>query len=204
MNGITSVVKGNIKLGEGDTWNVNLPPILTCKDKPCYTEGKCYNLKAWNLYPSAQKSWLFNWNHYNSHPDKFFSDIVRKIKNARKPPQWFRWQSSGEIPDQRYLHGIKRVARECPEVKFLVFTKRYDLSFRNIPSNLQVIASAWPGFNIPKHILRRFPVAWMNDGRETRQKARRRQKVDCPGYCPSCRICWSLSDKKRDVVFHLH
>jgi len=202
MDGNTRVAKGNVKLGEGDTWNVNLPPIMVCQEKPCYKEGCCYNFKAWRLFPSTRKSWMFNWNHYANHPDKFFNDVIRRIKGARKPPKWFRWQAAGEIPDQRYLHGIKRVARECPEIKFLVFTKQFDLSFRNIPSNLQVVISAWPGIEIPKHLLRRFPVAWMIDGRETRK--RRRKRFECKGHCPSCRVCWNLSDTKKDVAFNRH
>lgn len=200
MNG-TSVSKGNIKLGEGDTWQVNINPHETCQDKPCYKEGLCYNFKAWRQWPSCRKSWSHNFNHYVDNPNGFFDDVIGKITRARKPPVWFRWQAAGEIVDQVYFDGMKRVAIACPDVKFLAFTKRYDLKLHRIPENLEVVISAWPGVEIPQHLRRRFPVAWMMDGRETR---RTRKLAKCPGYCPKCRACWSLSRTKRDVAFIKH
>jgi len=200
MNG-TSVVKGNMKLGERDTWNVNLNPHDTCKDKPCYAEGCCYNFKACRLFPSVQKSWIHNFKHYMENPVEFFDDIIQKIKQAKKPPVWFRWQAAGEIPDQAYFEGMKRVARALPQVKFLAFTKQYHLKLHRIPENLQVVISAWPGIEIPRRLRRRFPVAWMFDGRE---KRRTRTLAKCSGHCPTCRACWSLSRTKRDVAFIKH
>lgn len=199
----TSVVKGNVKLGKKGTWNVNLPPDVICRilNMPCWREGCCYNAKAWRLYPSVRKSWMNNWNHYTNSPVQFFDDIILKIKNARKPPKWFRWQAAGEIPDQRYFDGMKRVAKIFPEIRFLSFTKRYDLSLIRIPSNLQVVISAWPEMEIPAKLRRRFPVAWMRDGREIR---RPRRLAKCTGHCPTCRACWSLSRTKRDVAFDRH
>lgn len=204
MKNITSVVKGNVKMGENDTWNVNLPPHKVCTERQCFKEGCCYNFKAWRLFPSCRKSWLHNWNHYLTNPTKFFDDIIGKISRARKPPQWFRWQAAGEIPDQAYFEGMKRVSAMFPGIKFLAFTKNFDLSFRNIPENLQIVASAWPGIEIPENILRRFPIAWMVDDRETRHTRRRRAIAKCTGHCPSCRICWSLGKLEKDVAFLRH
>jgi len=199
----TSVVKGNAKLGERDTWNVNLPPHVICKilNMPCFTEGCCYNFKAWRRYPRVRESWMNNCNHYFENPIQFFDDIIEKIQKARKPPKWFRWQAAGEIPDQEYFDGMKHVAKEFPEIRFLAFTKRYDLELIRIPSNLKIVISAWPGMEIPRKLRRRFPIAWMIDGRETR---RTRRLVKCPGHCPTCRACWSLDRTKRDVAFPKH
>jgi hypothetical protein len=198
---IVSITKGNMKLGEKETWNINLPPHLSCKDKPCFKEGCCYNFKAWRQYPNVRESWGHNSDLYSSSPKKYFDSVIDKIKKATKPPKFFRWHAAGEIPDQEYFRGIKRVAREFPKIKFLCFTKQYHLYFREIPENLQVIISAWPGLDIPKSLRKRFPVAWMMDGRENRKP---RNPVECPGHCPSCRACWNLSKMKRDVVFHKH
>jgi len=199
----TSVIKGNSKLGEKDTWNVNLPPHIICNilNMPCFKEGCCYNFKAWRLWPAVRQSWMNNFNHYFDDPKQFFEDIISKIRNARKPPKWFRWQAAGEIPDQNYFNEMKRVAKLFPEIRFLVFTKRYDLSLIRIPANLQVVISAWPGVEIPEKLRRRFPIAWMFDGRETR---RHRRLAECTNHCPTCRACWSLNRTKRDVAFHRH
>ena len=198
----TAIVKGNIKLGEGNTWNVNLPPIMTCQDMPCYKEGCCYNGKAWRLWPSVRKSWMNNWNHYKENPVKFFNDIILRIRRAKKPPKFFRWHAAGEIPDQNYYDGMVMVAELFPHIKFLAFTKNYSLAWGIIPKNFQVVISAWPGVRLPKVLRDRFPVAWMEDGREKRYK---RNPVACSGFCPTCRhACWGLSKMKRDVVFPRH
>jgi len=197
----TLISKGNMKIGEKKTWNINLAPTKTCQDKPCFKEGCCYAMKALRLYPQTRYAWNFNFEHYSENPKYFFSDIAKAIQSAKNKPKWFRWHSAGEIPDQNYFLGIKRIARMFPKIKFLVFTKKYDLTFRLIPSNLQVVISAWPGIEIPKNLRKRFPIAWMVDGRETRTP---KNGFECPGYCPTCRACWSLSKTKKDVIFHKH
>lgn len=196
-----SVSKGNMKLGS--IWNLNLPPCQMCQGRPCYNEGCCYNKKAWDLYPSVRTSWSRNWNYYKQFPNKFFKTISQKIKASKNPPKHFRWHAAGDIPDQKYFVGMKRIAREFPEIKFLVYTKNYNLIFRDIPKNLQVVISAWPGVELKKS-LRRFPVAWMLDGRETRHTNRKRKTVSCPGSCEKCKSCWNLSKVNKDVIFKKH
>jgi len=197
--GKTRISKGNIKIGN-NTWNINLPPHKTCQKRACFKEECCYNFKAWRMFPSVRMAWDSNWNHYNEDKTQFFDDIILSLTRAKNPPKWFRWQAAGEIPDQEYFEGMKRVAVAFPEIKFLVFTKKYDLYFYNIPKNLNIVISAWPGMEIPRRLKRRFPIAWMIDGRETRKP---KNGFECPGHCPECRACWSLS-KGKDVIFHRH
>lgn len=193
---------GNKKLGKKSTWNINLPPHLTCMNRKCFTEGCCYNLKAWRLFPTVKISWVKNWLFYIENSTKYFDEIINKIHRAKKLPEFFRWHASGDIPNQAYFDGMKRVAYICSEVKFLVFTKNFDLIFKGIPKNLEIIISAWPGVKLPPHLRRRFPIAWFIDGRETRKTTKK--VVDCPGKCDECRICWNLSERKKHVAFHKH
>jgi len=194
------ISKKNVKLG--NIWNLNLPPKNVCQEKPCYKEGCCYNAKAWRQYPSVRISWKKNWDSLQESSDVFFETIINKIKRSYKKPYFFRWHAAGEIPTQEYLEGMKKASLTFPEIKFLVYTKQYFLTFENIPSNLQIIISAWPNLDISDYLLENFPIAWMLDGRETRHESRKTFK--CPGKCSKCKICWKLGKIKKDVCFTRH
>ena len=202
MKSVPSLQRGNRKLGKNKTWNINLPPHLICIGRKCFEEGCCYNFKAWRLYPSTKLSWVKNWLLFFNDSETYFDHIIGRIQRSTKPLKYFRWQAAGDIPNQIYLEGMKRVARSCPNTKFLVFTKNFDLTFKEIPKNLEIAISAWPGVKLPKHLRARFPVAWFIDGRETRYG--RKEVIDCPGQCEKCRKCWNLSKTNKDVKFLKH
>ena len=198
------ISKGNMKIDR--TRNLSLPPVETCKGLPCLNEG-CYAMKAWRLYPSVQISWGDNWRSFNKNADAFFDAIIGKIKRMKKDKDFFRWHTGGEIPNQKYLNGMIRVALAHPKVKFLVFTKRYYLDFSEKPKNLEIVPSSWPGLKIPHKKIREqgFQVAWMDDGRDNRRIQRNAKNVyECPGSCSKCRVCWSASRFGKDIMFHKH
>jgi hypothetical protein len=102
-----------------------------------------------------------------------------------------------------------KTALNNPHCKFLAFTKRYDTvnSFiadgGEIPDNLQVIFSAWPGAELvnPYNLPVSSPL--FVDG----SHAAGVDPVSCPGDCSNCAVmgsgCWTL--KKGDgVVFAAH
>jgi len=197
------ISKGNIKLDL--TPNLSLPPVATCADLPCLKEG-CYAMKAWNCYPNVRASWSENLEYFQTEPTEFFNEVVLRIKIMRTK-RYFRWHTGGEIPNQQYLDGMIRVAEELPEVKFLVFTKRYNLDFSAKPGNLEVIPSSWPGLKMPHAKIRRngMSVAWMVDGKDKRRiRENAKNAFECPGSCTNCRVCWSASSLGKDVIFHKH
>lgn len=161
IQGVPTISVGNIKLGR--IHNINLPPPIVCKGKPCLKNG-CYAMKAYRLHPSVRQSWNNNFYSFKKSPSKYFSDIIRLIKGKRIPVTHFRWHSAGEIPNQTYLNGMFRVAEAFPSIKFLVFTKRYFLNFEGCPSNLQVLFSTWPKMKLPSFIREKSCIAWMDDG----------------------------------------
>ena len=186
-----AISKGNSKV----PWpNVSLPPVLSCGNcKGCSTD--CYALKFYRMYKEVKNSWDSNWHILATEPGTYWGMIDIYLK--RHKPRFFRWHVSGDIANQDYLHSMKQLARLHPNTKFLAFTKMYALNYSNIPKNLNIVFSAWPGTKMPR---KPFPIAYMQDGTETRVPNDARE---CPGSCENCGMCWSLRNGE-SVVFHKH
>jgi len=189
----TIISKGNMKLGKIP--NISLPPILSCGNKVECAKS-CYALKAFRLYPSAKKAWLNNLDLYNSDPNKYFGDIDGYLLKSK--PAFFRFHQAGDILNQDYLNRMKVLCRKHKNVKFLCFTKKYNLDFRYKSSNLEIVFSAWPGRNIPKS---KFRIAWLDNGEDNRIP---KSAIECPGHCDVCGMCWNLSKLNKDVKFKIH
>ena len=92
-----------------------------------------------------------------------------------------------------------------PDIKFLVFTKQYDIvnsypcERDNMPANFSIVFSAWPG--LPMNNPKSYPVAYMQDGTETRVNGK---EIECPGNCETCGACFSLAKHNLNVVFDKH
>lgn len=201
-----AVSKGNNKLGKIP--NISLPPIKSCGNcKECAVT--CYALKAYKQYPLVRKSWDDNYNLFQSNHGAYF-DMIQDFldKKRRAPLTMFRWHVSGDIPNGDYFHSMVSIARIYPEIKFLVFTKMYTLindyidnpTGSDIPKNLVVIFSGWPGLAMDNpHAL---PVAYMQDGTEDRVPE---NALQCPGNCETCMLCWQLPFlNTNSVVFDIH
>lgn len=187
---------GNSKLGKIP--NVSLVPVKDCGDIPCAKD--CYALKALRAYPTVKVAWSRNSALARSNRESFFRDIVSYLE--KNGPRFFRWHVAGDILDQSYLEEMKRVSLLFPAVRFLAFTKRHDLNFKALPSNLSIVASMWPGWGSVAAVRAQgLRVAWMQDGTEKRVS---RGAIECPGNCETCGMCWNLKKLGRDVVFHKH
>ena len=196
------ISKGNSKLG--NLPNLNMPPcpVTACGDMPC--KDKCYAIKAYNQYPVVKEAWNDNWDFYNNDP-KNFIEVFIKVMRRKKNKSLFRWHSSGELIDQNHLNDLIYIAKELPNTHFLIFTKQYFLDYSEKPNNFEVIYSAWPGLDIPKHILNKR-IAFMVDkeGIETRHV--NSNTYVCPGitkkvHCDSCKLCWKSN---KNVIFPEH
>lgn len=193
--------KGNTKLGKIP--QVNLSPVMTCKKMPCLTSG-CYSMKGYKQYPSCRTSWTANVKEFLSSPDKFFQDIMEKLQR-KKNRDFFRWHSAGEIPNNEYFEGMKKVASVFPKTRFLVFTKKYGINTDDLPGNLTIVFSTWPNLKIPEKIKRSFPIAWMEDGTQKRRiQENAKMPFVCMGDCRLCKVCWFLNERKHDVIFPKH
>lgn len=192
----TCISNGNSKLGAIP--NISLIPGRDCGDVPCKKE--CYALKAWKAYPSARKAWQGNSRNAHSNPAAYF-DAVRTYLTKRQP-RFFRWHVAGDFLSQDYLESVNTIASEFPAIRFLAFTKRHDLDFSNAPANLAIVFSMWPGWGNPQAARDLgLPIAWMDDGNESRIPT---DAIECPGNCESCGMCWNLRKLGRDVTFAKH
>ena len=186
---------------------VNLPVGETCRsDAPCYNGG-CYAKKGRMAFPKNRAKYHANLERYIEDPDGYFEDIACWLR--LNPVRYFRWHSSGDIVDEYYFKKMVDLAINQREVRFLVFTKKYEIvneyidEHKELPRNLTVVLSAW-GKWLPDNKYR-LPMAYVSlkNGSAHIPKAARQ----CIGYCGECvsglQNCWNLRIGE-SVVFRQH
>ena len=190
---LITISERNIKMGSIPS--ISLPPVVPCNVKAPCTDGACYAMKAFRLYPSVRQAYNKNLETFKRPRVVYFSAIQQWLQI--KKPSIFRFHVSGDIPNKVYLLDMISLALRNPDIKFLCFTKKYNL-LKNltVPGNLSIIASAWTGFHMPDHS---FPIAWLKDGIENRIP---KDAIECFGNCENCGMCWNLKELKRDVYFN--
>jgi len=196
----------NSKLG-GFIPSVNLPAGLTCRaDAPC--QKGCYAKKGNWLYANVKESLKNNLNIFNENPEEYFNSIIAQLNNGDISYKFFRWHSSGDIVNFKYLQGVIRVAEACPQTKFLCFTKKFGLvnlyleAKKELPENLHIVFSAWDkDFKVENPF--DLPVTYINFKKQERNADIPEYAIPCMGKCAECKACWSLK-KGQSVVFNQH
>lgn len=193
----------NSKLGAIPT--INLPPIITCReDAPC--ANGCYACKGRFRFKNVKESALFNLSEWQNNPGEY----ERSVMDACVHYKFFRWHSSGDIPDPEYLDMMIRVARAIPDTKFLCFTKKYELFndhrfIKGLPENLIIVFSAW-GNHLPENPYN-MPVAYVRLKSGEGANHIPENAIRCSGYCNDCvkheQNCWNLWFGE-SVVFDEH
>lgn len=200
-NAVIHISKGNMKTGAIPSFS--LPSGVTCSAqacRTCYAQG-CYARKIERLRPSVRKTYEENLLYARSYPKLLenYLDMYFSMPNA---PRFFRIHVTGDFFSRAYFEMWMRIIRKHPDVKFLAFTKRDGIIqpyLKDIPDNLSLVWSAWPGVPVPKAIAGKLPVAWMQDGTEDRVPE---NAIECPGNCEICAKCWAMDGC--DVVFNKH
>ena len=198
------ISKGISKLG-ADIPSVSLPPVCTCRpDAPCM--AKCYARKGRWCFTRNKSLLQKNLDIWNEDAEMFKRDVMISAFHSR----FFRWHSSGDIPDMNYLDMMVELANELPNTKFLCFTKKFELvnEYLNIhksfPENLCMVFSAWGSF-IPENPYN-LPVAYVRF-RNMVQPEIPESAYSCDGYCGECVMsgcsCWELKHGE-SVVFNEH
>jgi hypothetical protein len=191
---------GNTKTG--NIPSISLPPLKTCPlDAPCRKKGKCYGRKLCNLRPALTKTLKDNLEYYRTDPDNYFNKITSYLGYANT--RFFRWHVFGDSPDQEYFSRVKYTANNTPNIKHLIFTKRfswYPENFKWIPENLSVVFSMWNNYGDPEIPL---PKSWYLDPKDPDPRIPA-SALDCPGNCETCGSCWHLKQLKKDVILHRH
>jgi len=193
-----SISKGNAKLGD-KILNISLPPIKSCAiGVPCAL--CCYAVKCTRTRPTARKAWQQNLDLYEKNPFAYFGAILMAIMEFK--PKRFRWHVAGDIPDTAYLDHMIRIARLCPSVKFLCFTKRHGfVTLIPPPSNFNFVLSYWNDWGNPA-LTPSFASAWYRDPAKPDPRIPKNAK-HCSGSCETCSLCWNMKPGQ-SVVFDKH
>ena len=189
---MTHILLRNDKIG--NTSNISLPPVISCKNSDNCRDD-CYAVKFYKMYPSVKMAWDENYDEACNRREVYFRSVRKHLLWYQ--PRYFRWHVSGDILDQDYLERMKGIAADYGCMKFLVFTKRFDLEFKDIPGNLQVVFSAWKGMEPPSIGI---PVAYVRFDPEEEFK----NSLECINDCEACRVCWRIGEIGKNVVLHKH
>ena len=197
------ISSGNRKTGFAVP-SVSLIPVADCGN--CASCSRlCYDLRNDCIYTGVIESRAKNSAIAHDDLDRYFAEIGAACIAYRI----FRWHIGGDILHRPYFDGMIKTALNNPHCKFLAFTKRYDIvnayiqEGNEIPENLQIIFSAWPGMELNNPF--NFPVSspLFVDG----SHAAGVDPVSCPGDCSNCAVmgsgCWTLK-RGEGVVFAAH
>ena len=192
------VTFSNSKLGS--IGSINLPAGITCRvDAPC--RKGCYAMKGTFNFPNVKSCYQENLNTYLNDPVQAEKDILNQLPLMG----WIRIHASGDIVDENYFLMLVRIAKKAKGVKFMMFTKKYEIvndylaSGKKIPSNLKVILSNWLNWKCENPY--NLPTAELHDcslNNEIPKKA-----IPCSGQCDKCFSCWNLR-KNQTVMFEKH
>lgn len=193
------VTLGNRKLGS--IFAINLPALVTCRaDAPC--RKLCYAKKGHFLYPNVKNLYEENLNAYVTDPKQAELDIISQLPTEGT----CRWHASGDIINREYLEMMVRIAKVRKNVKFMCFTKKYELINQYIadgntfPKNLKMLFSGWYGLEMDNPY--NFPTAYIELKKEHDDRIKK-NAIPCTGKCFQCFKCWNVR-KGQQVLFQQH
>lgn len=207
------VMEGNSKTGA--LRSLSMRPILDCGNcSKCI--GQCYDLRHDVTNGACLEYRCATAAIYEVDNDRFWKEVEAQ---ATVSCLW-RWHIGGDIMSYYYLCKMVKIARECPHCKFLAFTKMFDIVNKyvydngELPENLHIIFSAWPGLQMdnPYNLPVAFPIFADKDIEENEEIAR--FSDSCPKFywkcndnCTDCALrdqgCFRLG-KGESVGFNYH
>ena len=175
-------------------------PTTTCReDAPCKENG-CYCMKGTQIMSSVVAAYTRNLRLYNENPADFWEQVKFKIKH--NPHPLFRFFDCGDILDTNFFVGMVDLARTFPDIRFMSFTKKYDIvndwiaTNGALPDNFNVIFSAWHiGWKVDNP--HNLPVAYVDFKDKTLNPEFPKGITGCPNQkdktitCSICRKCWN-------------
>lgn len=182
-------------------------PLVTCRpDAPCKQE--CYAGKGCQQIAVVQGAYYRNLRLYYDDPDNFFEQVYYKVKFTGLPK--VRWQDSGDIPDAAFFDRVVDLCKKTPNVKHMLFTKKYEIINEYIdkngelPSNLNVLFSAWHKmWFIPNP--HNLGIAYIDFNDKSLNPEFPKNAFICPGRESTCSACGACFNKKlKAVIFHQH
>jgi hypothetical protein len=127
-------IGNNKKLGK-KVATFNLPSKVTCPGRTKECELICYAKKAEQCYKTALDSRKRNLKE--SKKKTFVSSALKELEKITM----VRVHESGDFYNQEYLDKWKEIWTNCPDTKFLAFTKSFHLDFGELPENVSIYCS---------------------------------------------------------------
>lgn len=204
---VNKVSMGNSKIGL--CLNANLPVVITCRENaPCASSG-CYAKKGCYNFKSVRNLYHNNLMSYMTDPDMYFQRIDDALNGGSVIFKYFRWHSSGDIVDSKYLDGMCELAKKNAVTTFLCYTKKYELVLEyakghEIPSNLTIIFSMWRDCGL-EFRNSGFPIAYVKfaNDEDGFNAMIPENAFMCPGACEKCHYCWHMKSE-HNVYFNEH
>lgn len=187
--------------------SINLPAVKTCRaNAPC--KHLCYATRGNFTFPKVKESHIYNLACFINDSKQYFKDIYDFLTTGLTIYKYFRFHSSGDIPNREYFLGMINLASACKHTKFLAFTKKFEIvneylsSGGKIPKNLSVVFSAWDkNFKIDNPF--NLPVTYVNFKNSELNPVIPKNAAPCGGKCYNCQKCWHLKSGQ-SVVFTQH
>lgn len=200
MENKISISNGNKKMGAIPS--ISLPPVITCATN-CACAKKCYAARMCKFRKSVRDAYRRNLEILENNPDEFWKQVEDAVKMAR----FFRFHVSGDFPTPEYFSHVAEIAGRNPHCEILAFTKRYNFvnnyisDHGELPENLHVVLSEWPGMNLENPY--NLPMAHVIfKGQEPLEN----WKI-CGGNCLQCACrgvgCWQLTHGDH-IAFYEH
>lgn len=203
----THISEGNRKMGAIPSFS--LPSGVTCSREACatcYRDG-CYGRAMERRLPSIRNAYAENYDLLRSDMSGC-KEYLNWYFDSPNAPRMFRIHVVGDFFSREYLQMWIDVIRDHPQTLFMAFTKQFEVVQGHvisgaIPENFALIASAWPGANLPDWVVEHMPIAYMQDGTETRvPDGAYLCDGDCAGNCRG--QCWKMHAAGQAVVFEKH
>ena len=182
-------------------------PVCSCReDAPC--KESCYACKGAQQIAVVQAAYYRNWRLWNEDPDNFFEQVFYEIKYSGLTT--VRFFDSGDICSVDFLHRMVLLCEKTPDVRYMAFTKQYELvndyisEHGELPDNLNIIFSAWDKlWNVPNPY--NLPVAYVDFKDKRMNPEFPKNSFRCPmkeSTCSACKVCWNKNLKA--VIFKQH
>ena len=195
------ISRKNSKIGK--IANFSLAPIKSCSNcKYCFQPDiylKCYAMQGYLQYPIVANAWDENLRMARRSPAKLFKQIEAYLNKYSK--SFFRIHVAGDFFSQSYLDRWSTLCAKYPKIRFLAFTKAFELDFSEVPKNLKIMYSIMP--NMPQDIVpSKGSRAYVGDSIKA-HKRKRERVFPCAGNCENCLTCWSFRENE-SVNFEIH
>lgn len=179
--------------------NIAFPTCVCRADAPC--KKLCYAGKGAQRIAKVQGAYYRNLRLYNENTDNFFEQMYYQIKFSGLSK--VRLFDSGDFPDETFLYKLVELCNKTPNVKYMAFTKKYELINNYIsqtgplPENLNILFSAWDRlWKVPNPF--NLGVAYIDFADKRLNPEIPDNAFVCPGRkttCSACGVCWNKNLK---------